>query len=196
MECNTLYHIYNHANGIEDLFKEEANYYFFIEKIKKYLFPVCKVYAYCLMPNHFHLFVETKDETNIELLPNARNYSSQGLYISKQFSNCFSSYTQAFNKRYKRRGSLFVKNFKRKPIQTESYLKNLIVYIHANPIEAGFCSQFDGWKFSSYLDIIANDKLLVKAEDVIEFYDSKKEFLQFHEQHRSSIEAFMPRIKV
>lgn len=196
MNCNTLYHVYNHANGVEDLFKEEENYYFFIEKIKKYLYPVSKIYAYCLMPNHFHLLLETKDESTIGMLPKSKNYDHPGLYISKQFSNCFSSYTQAFNNRYKRRGSLFVKNFKYKSIMTESYFTYLLVYIHANPVKAGFCDAFDDWKFSSYLDIVHNDEILVRSKDVIKSFRSKKEFLQFHEQYKGSIETISPNVKV
>lgn len=195
MECNTLYHVYNRANGADNLFVEEINYYFFIERIKKFLYPVSRIYAYCLMPNHFHFLLETKKEKQIEMLPKYQNYERPGLFISKQFSNCFSSYTQSFNKRYNRKGSLFMKNFKSKAILSDSYLNNLMAYIHANPINHGYCNTYEDWKFSSFIDIAYDEKLLVGSDEAIKFFDSKEAFLQFHEFHLSSKRAFEPNIK-
>lgn len=186
MEFNTFYHVYNHANGIEDLFKEEQNYYFFIDKIKTYLFPISKIYAYCLMPNHFHLLLKTRDNERVEILPKYDNYEKPALYLSKQFSNCFNSYAQSYNKRYLRRGSLFEKSFKYKAIQDDHYLNHLFAYIHANPINHGFCANYEEWKFSSYLDIVAKDKLLVNAKDVYSLFESPSAFLQFHQDYRST----------
>lgn len=56
----TSYHIFNHANGFENIFRHEANYYFFMEKYWKYIAPVAETYAWCLMPNHFHLVVRIR----------------------------------------------------------------------------------------------------------------------------------------
>ena len=195
MECQSFYHVYNHANGPEDLFKEEMNYYFFIDRMKRYLFPVSRIYAYCLMPNHFHLLIETREEKDLELLTGYQNYESPAKYIIKQFSNCFSSYTQSFNKKYKRRGSLFIKSFKHKAITSDNYFHNLMVYIHANPINHGFCNYYEDWKFSSYIDIVEDEKLLVSSHDVLQFFNSKEDFLQFHRLHKSSIDAFEPKLR-
>ena len=188
MEFNAFYHVYNHANGIEDFYKKEEDYYSFIHRIKKYIFPISKIYAYCLMPNHFHLLLRTKEENNIKILPKFENYERTNLFISKQFSNCFNSYAQSFNKKYKRRGSLFEKSFKYKVIHDDNYLYNIFAYIHANPINHGFCDQYDEWKFSSYLDIIANEKLLVNVEDAYSIFTSPESFLQFHQDYLGVIE--------
>jgi putative transposase len=47
------YHIYNHANGRENLFIEVKNYNFFLERISTYVLPFLNLHAYCLFPNHF-----------------------------------------------------------------------------------------------------------------------------------------------
>jgi putative transposase len=62
MEPGQSYHIYNHANGNENIFREEENYLFFLKHYAKYLRNVVDTYAYCLMPSHFHLLVGTKVE--------------------------------------------------------------------------------------------------------------------------------------
>jgi REP element-mobilizing transposase RayT len=66
MEYGHFYHIYNHANGGEDLFVAEDNYYYFLQSAIYFLSPVAEVNAYCLMPNHFHLLVRIKKENALK----------------------------------------------------------------------------------------------------------------------------------
>lgn len=106
------------------------------------------------MPNHFHLLVKIKFEDEIaSTFPKfgtLEKLEAKSNFISKQFANFFSSYTQSFNKVYGRRGSLFLKNFKRKEISDENYLRNLILYIHLNPVKHGFTNDILDWKWVSY----------------------------------------------
>ncbi|MEX2592037.1 MAG: transposase, partial [Anditalea sp.] len=62
MEPGQTYHIYNHANGTENIFREEENYRYFLRQYEKYLGPVVNTFAYCLMPNHFHMLVRVREE--------------------------------------------------------------------------------------------------------------------------------------
>jgi len=171
LQFNTFYHIYNHANGDDNLFREEKNYPFFLEKYHQHIDPIADTIAWCLMPNHFHLLVKIRSEKEIvdnfsssrtstflkfrtlEKLAEAEEEKLK--FLSKQFSNFFSSYSQAFNKVYNRRGSLFIKNFKRKEIANEQYLRNIILYIHLNPVKHGFTKNINHWlwnSFSSFYD--------------------------------------------
>ena len=159
---DTSFHIYNHANGFENIFKEAENYRFFLEKYKLHISPIAETYAYCLMPNHFHLVVRIRKREVIESLIRNKNISLEEntskvlnfgsvtnneieKFLSKQFANLFSSYTQSFNKVYHRMGSLFIKNFKREPITDRTHFLNAVVYTHRNPIHHGFCKSFDEW---------------------------------------------------
>ncbi|MGY6523041.1 MAG: hypothetical protein ACXIUD_15015 [Mongoliitalea sp.] len=65
MEPGQSYHIYNHANGMENIFREEENYRFFLQQYKNYLGDVVDTYAFCLMPNHFHLLVGVKQTPDL-----------------------------------------------------------------------------------------------------------------------------------
>lgn len=60
METEKFYHIYNHANGNENLFIEEENYHFFLQQWDKYISPIADTYAYCLIPNHIHFLIRIK----------------------------------------------------------------------------------------------------------------------------------------
>jgi putative transposase len=51
MEPAKFYHLYNHANGNENLFRKDENYLFFLKKFAFYINPVADTYAYCLLLN-------------------------------------------------------------------------------------------------------------------------------------------------
>ncbi len=58
-----FYHIYNRANTDTDkLFYQERNYTYFLEKFDQYLSDYLEVWAYCIMPNHFHFLVKVKKD--------------------------------------------------------------------------------------------------------------------------------------
>ena len=65
LEPDHFYHIYNHANGIENLFRTEDNYHYFLKKYHQHISPIAETWAYCLMPNHFHFLVRIKEEKDL-----------------------------------------------------------------------------------------------------------------------------------
>lgn len=187
LETEKYYHVYNHANGNELLFLEDRNYLFFLAKMREYILPVADVCAYCLMPNHFHLLLKIKDEKTLfqffQSFKTLEKISPEHLplLISKQFANFFSSYTQAYNKEYKRMGSLFCKNFKRKKISSESYFIKLVNYIHFNPVVSGLINSPQEWKYSSFSAIVAGKVTLVNKAEVLEWFDGIDNFLYNHQ---------------
>lgn len=132
----------------ENTFREKGNYRFFLQPYGKYLGEVADTYAYCLMPKHFHLLVKVKDD--VQLTKSFPKFDTLEKLVSKQFSNCFSSYTQSFNKVYQRKGILFVKNFKRKAIITERHWQDTFLYIHLKSIMHGFTKDLRDWNWSSW----------------------------------------------
>ena len=59
-EEDRVYHLYNRASGGVNLFNNEKDYNTFLVRFKKYYGPYLDIYAYCLMPNHFHFLVKIK----------------------------------------------------------------------------------------------------------------------------------------
>ena len=64
-EPNNIYHVCNHGNGDDLIFREDDNYRFFLERLRVYITPVAAIYAYCLMPNHFHFLLRVKPEEEL-----------------------------------------------------------------------------------------------------------------------------------
>jgi putative transposase len=199
-----LYHIYNHANGKENLFTNSDNYLFFLKRYQYFIEPIAETFAYCLMPNHLHVLVRIKSEANLQQANRsflaAKNISETDItpiatdqlptFISKTFGNLFSSYSQAFNKQQKRRGSLFMPNFKRKEIDSEHYYTKLIHYIHNNPVHHGFVAKMEDWTYSSYNAFLSNQPTKIVKEEVVSWFGSKQAFINYHltEQSNSNFE--------
>jgi REP element-mobilizing transposase RayT len=188
MEPGEIYHIYNHANGKENLFIEEMNFHFFLDKMNLHILPICYLYAYCLMPNHFHLLVKIKEEEKlIELwqsagtLPKLSCKAIQNK-ISKHFANLFSSYTQSFNKKYDRMGSLFIPSMKMQLVDDGNYFLNAVHYIHSNPVHHGFVQNIPEWPYCSYHTFITDIKTNLDRDFVLNEFNGKKNFLKFHQQ--------------
>ena len=154
MELGQSYHIYNHAIGSENIFREYDNYRYFLKQYKKYLGEIVDTYAYCLMPNHFHMLIRVRTDLagfqNLSGLPPTKLGHSSKNPVIKSFSDFFNSYSKAFNKRFERRGSLFTEPFKRIPILTESQWQETFLYIHLNPVKHGFVKRQEQWKWSSW----------------------------------------------
>ena len=172
------YHIFNRGNNHDDIFYENENYYYFLRLYEKYINPISDTFAWCLLKNHFHLLVYIRTDSEID--PKTLSYSTvekpKSINASKQFSHLFNAYTQAINKRHHRRGSLFEKNFERKLIKSKNYYRNLIFYIHNNPVHHGFCDSISEYPWSSYVSVLSKKPTKLQRDRVIEIFDDLENF--------------------
>ena len=180
LETGKYYHIFNRANGSENLFRKEENYSFFLNKYKKYIIPIAETFAYCLMPNHFHFVLRMKDDKEIIDNLNLQGFQNLGGVISKKFSNFFNSYSKAYNKKYSKQGSLFNQNFKRKEIKTEQNLKQAINYINQNPVHHNFVEDPIKWEHSSFSAILGNNSAVIELANIFDLFGDKDNFLAYH----------------
>ena len=139
------------------------------------------------MPNHFHIAVKIKSEEELEqyeLFKSSKLLKSftPEKFLSKQFSNLFSSYTQAFNKQQNRNGSLFIPRFRRKHIDSDEYFKQIIHYIHYNPVHHEFVDDLRDWKYSSFESFFSEKATSLKRNEVIGWFDNKENFWDFHQK--------------
>jgi len=201
---DTFYHIYNRGINGSDLFNEPDNYKYFLTLYEKHIDPVAETYAWVLMKNHFHFLVKMKKEPD---LPGYRNLvdsntdlpgfgNLEGLGnkpLHQHFSNLFNAYTKAFNKRYNRTGSLFEKNFHRKSIHNQEFLKKVLVYIHQNPVHHRFCLRASDYPWSSYQTCISIKNTRLKRDAVIGWFDNLGNFEYYHENQieTDSIEKWL-----
>ncbi len=181
-EEGNFYHIYNRSIDKKLLFKSDANYLYFMKKFSIYLNDVIEVYAYSLLDNHFHFLIRImEDLTNYKISHKIDLNTATHTIVSKHFRVFFQSYALSFNKQQKRCGTLFQTPFKRALVTSDSYLTQLIYYIHSNPQKHKLIKDFRNWKWSSYRGILSDKPSHLKRKEVYDWFGGKKEFINFHE---------------
>ena len=147
---NAFYHITARGIRKENIFYSDKDKNVFLDKMnetfEKYSF-VC--YAYCLMDNHYHLFIKTPF-ANI----------SQGMHYLN------TSYANWFRAKYKLAGSVFQGRYKSILVDADSYALILSAYIHLNPLRANMVDDLEDYPFSSFLDYIGKRSPFIKSLDM------------------------------
>jgi len=159
------YHLYNRGAHKLSIFREEANYLFVLRLIKKYLLELnLSLIAYVLMPNHYHFLVQQLGEFSAGLLS----------------QRVFNSYSKAYNKRYAHTGTLFEGRYRAKWVNSDSYLRHLCRYIHANPVKDGLVEHVEEWPYSNYLEWVGlRSGTLVGRQFIAEMFPDPAEYEEF-----------------
>ena len=150
---DTTYHIFSRAMGSEKLFVEDENYLFFLRQFSKYISPVAETFAYNLLPNHFHFMIRVNniDRIQEEFLKRKKkkefNVESAPEFVMERFSNLLNSYVKTFNKKYSRKGGLFIDIMKRVEVNEVQFGATLF-YIHGNSVHHGYTDKIENWKWS------------------------------------------------
>lgn len=174
----TYYHVYNRGVSKQAIFLDEQDYSVFLGFLKRYLSAIperdgnrqlyqklnqdVELLAYCLMPNHFHLFL----------------YEKSGIGMIQLLKRVSVSYGMYFNKKYKRTGSVFQQRYRAVRISDDGQLMHISRYIHMNP------KDYKRWPYSSlkyYIDTASCDWIHFKRLPVIKDY---ADFLEEYESRR------------
>ena len=112
------YHVINRGNQRSTVFYETGHYELFVEKLgvfaKQY---DISVYCYCLMRNHFHIYLQTRQAN-----------------LSRFMQTFLTSFTVTMNRRRRVSGHIFQGRFKAQLVEDELYRSKLSRYIHLNPV--------------------------------------------------------------
>jgi len=188
-EQGGIYHVFNRGVDKRTIFIDEQDYHLFLYYLYIYITPLEKVLrryhtlpirlfnknvakdvdllTYCLMPNHFHLLVKQKGTGGVSS-------------FMKQLSN---AYTQYFNHKYKRAGSLFEGAFKAVRIPTDELLTHTSRYIHLNPVVSGLSKEpeYEWSSYGEYVDERTNK--LCNIKPVLDLFASVYSYKKFvHDQ--------------
>jgi putative transposase len=173
------YHIYARGHNRRPIFREDYDYYVFLNLLKRYLSKIpeqdnsgreypnlykdLELLSYCLMPNHFHLLI----------------YQINQGTMTKLMRCVMSSYSRYFNKKYKTSGSLFETRFKASLIDSDAYLMHISRYIHLNP------GNWHAYRYSSihaYFGIGESDWL--RPQKIIDLFGSAPIYADFLDDYK------------
>ena len=134
------YHVMNRGRRSESIFLTNRDYRRFLVVLKEAT-ALWKVHicAYCLMPNHYHLLIQTPEAN-----------------ISRCMRHINGVYTQQFNRDHNTEGQLFRGRYKSILIGEKNYLMELLRYICFNPVKAGLVDHPTHYLWSSYNDYFSD----------------------------------------
>ncbi|HUI05809.1 MAG TPA: transposase [Verrucomicrobiae bacterium] len=115
---DAVYHVMARGNERRAIFRDDGDRDVWLKTLSETVdrFGV-RMHAYCLMPNHYHLLLET---------PHANLTQAAGwLQVT---------YTIRFNRRHRRSGHLFQGRFKAQLVDADAYAVSLVRYLHLNPV--------------------------------------------------------------
>lgn len=156
-----VYHVYNHAVMPNLLFGDGEDRHFFVMLLREKVIHFAEVFAYALIPNHFHIALRIKSEAALRALLadpeyNPTAYERKWLageatftkMIGDHWANIFAMYTAHRNPKAKRRGTLLDQTVRRIRVRDDLVSRRLIMYIHTNEVKHHIRNDYEG---SSYL---------------------------------------------
>jgi putative transposase len=129
-----VYHVFARGNDRRAIYVDNVDRFIYLDILGRVTMRQrWRCLAYCLMPNHIHLLLETP-QTNL----GAGMQRLQG------------SYAQTFNRRHHRSGHLFQGRYGAAHITTDEQFWTAAAYVALNPVAAGLCQTPEEWPWSSY----------------------------------------------
>lgn len=129
-----LYYITSRGDQKAKIFLDDKDYVYYTGLVKKYKSQFkFKLFAYALLPDHFHLLLEL----------------SRHFTISQIMHSLNSNYTKHFNSSHNRQGHLFQQRYKMAVVEKNAYLLPIVTYIHENPKALGLVEDSKDYPYSS-----------------------------------------------
>jgi len=129
-----LYHVILRGNAKQDIFfdtEDRRRFLLFLqESIERFRF---RLHGYCLMTNHLHLAIQVGE-----------------VPLSRIMQNLSLRYTKWINWRKDRIGHLFHGRFKAVMVEADSYLVQLVAYLHLNPVRVHIAERPEEYPWSSH----------------------------------------------
>jgi putative transposase len=133
---NYPHHIVQRGHNRKTTFFEREDYRFYLDNLAEWKAALgCRLYAYCLMPNHVHLVIDPGEH---------------GRHLGMLMKRVAGRQTRRVNKRESRSGTLWESRFKSSLIETDRYLLACCRYVEMNPVRAGMANAPEEYPWSSF----------------------------------------------
>lgn len=161
---NTSYHITIRGNRRNDIFKDDEDFQVYLTIIEgaiEYFNNLYEIICYCLMDNHVHILLRTKER-----------------HMKDFMSRINSIYAKYFNDKYNYIGHLYQDRYFSELIESDAQMLETSRYIHLNPVRANMVKQPEEYKWSSHSMYIGEkQEKLINSELVLSYFinENKRE---------------------
>jgi REP-associated tyrosine transposase len=137
--AGTVFHVINRGNDKRVIFRKDTDYQWFRQILREAARRHrVALYAYCQMPNHFHLLVRPETDETL---------SAYMQWVTGRYACDFRAVTNTVG-----HGHVFQRRFWNAPVDTEEYFRSVHRYIEGNPVRAGLVADAQAWPWSSFSD--------------------------------------------
>ena len=128
------YHVMNRGRRGEDIFSAHGDYDLFVHLLRESAQAWnVRVAAFCLMTTHYHLLIQTPEAN-----------------LSRCMRHVDGVYTQRYNRAHHCDGPLFRGRYRAILVEADTYLLEVLKYIHRNPLRAGVVKTLEAYEWSSH----------------------------------------------
>jgi len=195
---NNFFHVFCKSIDERKLFTNNDNRALFLQRFNYFLTPFVNTYGYSLLPNHAHFLIKPNSTKSIinflnECDPDLLTHTHRKFIesdqittyhelIEQKFNRFFISYALKYNIQQKQKGHLFLRPFKRKPVNDDLHLTQLMIYIHANPVKHKIIKDLTYYKWSSYQALLSDSPTHLCREEVLNWFGGKENFIRVHHE--------------
>jgi putative transposase len=134
-----VFHVLNRGNGRQEVFHKDGDYHAFGNLIEEALDSFnLKLFAYCIMPNHFHFLLQP----------------SKGEDLSKFMQWLMTSHVRRYHQHYGTSGHVWQGRYKSFIVQEDQHLLTVLRYVEGNPVRAQLVESAKSWRWSSHRERI------------------------------------------
>ena len=155
-----IYHVYNRVSRGEHVFRSEDE----ADRLEALLAATKKrddfqILAWCVMSNHYHLAVRMGE-----------------VALSRSMRTVHHRYSQSYNGRHRVFGPFWQGRYRSKLVEDEEYLRQLIAYIHLNPVSAGIVNDSAKYRWCGHREVLgkAVGRRLVDVGETLLAFDPNR----------------------
>jgi putative transposase len=127
-----LFHVTGRGNAQATIFVDDVDYMEFVRMLGAVVSQYgWLTHSYSLLPNHYHLLVETPDAN-----------------LGAGMHRLNGRYARRFNQRYRRFGHVFQGPYGAELVERDEHLQEVYRYVVLNPVRAGLCEHFEDWPWT------------------------------------------------
>ena len=162
-----IYHIYNRVSRGADVFRDEEE----ADRLEALLAETKKrddfqILAWCVMSNHYHLALRMGE-----------------VALSRSMRTIHHRFAQNYNGRHRVFGPFWQGRYRSKHVDDDAYLRQLIAYVHLNPVTAGIVKDASKYRWCGHREVLgkAVGRRLVDVDETL---------LAFHPKRRSALAGY------